>query len=373
MRLGTRLPVAPAIALCVLATILLPARARAEPSAGLTPEQMEQLLSEYEVRLRAHRRELLDREAALEKAKRTITKLGKTRFDRPQPTSEPQAAAPTKEREESRRESRAEIERLQATIAALNDQLRKSASVVAQPSPPRDEARIQELERSEREAHAEIVRLQAKNTALEAELAAVMALANRSSNEAEHPNAERDAALVISLRHELDVERENRATLEREIERLVSAARFPEPSPALSRSLDDARAEILLLNERLAHEHRAREALEITVARVRRIAEIGAGDDWVDRFETTMNERREQAERLQEELHNANESIVSLKSKLETAAGSAPPPAEDVRGLEDDVKKLRDALQTAQQANADLRAQAELAARLAELLYAQSR
>jgi chromosome segregation ATPase len=113
--------------------------------------------------------------------------------------------------------------------------------------------------------------------------------------------------------------------------------------------------------------------LEVTVARVRRIAEIGAGDDWVDRFEATMNERREQAERLQEELHNANESIVSLKSKLETAAGAAPAPAADVRGLEDDVKKLRDALQTAQQANADLRAQAELAARLAELLYAQSR
>src|SRR5712692_2471296 len=187
MRLGTRLPVAPAIALCVLATILLPARPRAEPSAGVTTEQMEQLLSEYEVRLRAHRRELLDREAALEKARRIITKLRKTRFDRPQPPSEPQAAAPTKELEESRRESRAEIERLQATIAALNDQLRRSASVVARSSAPRDEARIQELERSEREARAEIVRLQAKNQALEAELAAVMVLANRSSNEAEHP------------------------------------------------------------------------------------------------------------------------------------------------------------------------------------------
>src|SRR2546430_7358355 len=224
MRLGTRLHVARTIALCVLVTILLPARARAESSAGLTTEQMEQLLSEYEVRLRAHRRELLDREAALEKARRTITKLRKTRLDRPQPTSQPQAAAPTKELDESGRESRAEIERLQATIAALNDQLRKSASVVAQSSPARDEARIQELERSEREARAEIVRLQAKNQALEAELAVVMALANRSSNEAEHPRVERDAALVISLRHELDVERENRATLEREIERLVSAA-----------------------------------------------------------------------------------------------------------------------------------------------------
>ena len=95
MRLGTRLHVARTIALCVLVTILLPARARAESSAGLTTEQMEQLLSEYEVRLRAHRRELLDREAALEKARRTITKLRKTRLDRPQPTSQPQAAAPT--------------------------------------------------------------------------------------------------------------------------------------------------------------------------------------------------------------------------------------------------------------------------------------
>src|SRR5256885_5902918 len=107
---------------------------------------MEQLLSEYEVRLRAHRRELLDREAALEKARRTITKLRKTRFDRPQPTSQPQAAAPTTELEESRRGSRDEIQRLQAPIAALNDQLRRAASVGAQYSPAPVEARLLDLQ-----------------------------------------------------------------------------------------------------------------------------------------------------------------------------------------------------------------------------------
>ncbi|MET0153061.1 MAG: hypothetical protein ABW298_10700 [Candidatus Binatia bacterium] len=88
-----------------------------------------------------------------------------------------------------------------------------------------------------------------------------------------------------------------------------------------------------------------------------------------------MRERRAHAERLQEELHNANESIVQLKSKLE-AQGERPPeagPVPDTRGLEDEVVKLREALRNAQQANADLRTQSELAGRLADMLYSQSR
>jgi hypothetical protein len=99
----------------------------------------------------------------------------------------------------------------------------------------------------------------------------------------------------------------------------------------------------------------------------------------VERFETTMRERRAQAERLQEELRNANEAVVQLKSKLE-GQGDRPPvaapvaaPAADTRGLEDEVLKLRESLRNAQQANADLRAQSELAGRLADLLYSQSR
>jgi hypothetical protein len=184
-----------------------------------------------------------------------------------------------------------------------------------------------------------------------------------------------DETLVSSLQHELDVERENRATLEQEIQRLLSASSQPEELHALAQSLDGARAQILFLNQRLAEEQRARESLEVLVERVRTAAAVAPGPDWVERFEATMRERRTQAERLQEELHNANEAIVQLKSKLE-AQGDRPQetaPVADTRGLEDEIVKLREALHNAQQANADLRAQSELAGRLADLLYSQSR
>ncbi len=189
------------------------------------------------------------------------------------------------------------------------------------------------------------------------------------------PASGSDETLVSSLRHELDVERENRATLEQEIQRLLSASSQPEDLHALAQSLDGARAQILFLNQRLAEEQRARESLEVAVERVRNATGMAPGSDWVERFETTMRERRTQAERLEEELHNANEAIVQLKSKLE-AQGDRPPearPATDTRGLEDEVVNLREALSKAQQANADLRAHSELAGRLADLLYSQSR
>ena len=180
---------------------------------------------------------------------------------------------------------------------------------------------------------------------------------------------------MSSLQHELDVERENRATLEQEIQRLVSESRSPAEVQTLTQSVDGARAQILFLNQRLAEEQRARESLEVTLERMRNAAGIAPGADWMERFEATMRERRTQAERLQEELHNANEAIVQLKAKLETQAQQERPieagPAIDRRDLEDEVTKLREALRNAEQANADLRTQAELAGRLADMLYGQ--
>jgi chromosome segregation ATPase len=110
----------------------------------------------------------------------------------------------------------------------------------------------------------------------------------------------------------------------------------------------------------------------VTIERVRQAAGVAPGNDWLDRFEATMNERREHAERLQEELHKANELIVALKGKLESTSHGGSSDAETAK-LEAEIGKLKDTLETAQQANADLRAQAELASRLAELLYSQSR
>ncbi len=265
-------------------------------------EETEQRLQEYEIRLAAHRRALLERENELEAAKRRISELGK-----PAPAATP------------------------STVAADDDgpKAPSPAPSPVAPTPSPSPAVVGEI----------------------------------------------DETLVSSLQHELDVERENRATLEQEIQRLVSESRSPAEVQTLTQSVDGARAQILFLNQRLAEEQRARESLEVTLERMRNAAGIAPGADWMERFEATMRERRTQSERLQEELHNANEAIVQLKAKLETQAQQERPieagPAIDRRDLEDEVTKLREALRNAEQANADLRTQAELAGRLADMLYGQ--
>jgi multidrug resistance efflux pump len=111
----------------------------------------------------------------------------------------------------------------------------------------------------------------------------------------------------------------------------------------------------------------------VTLERVREVAGIAPGADWLERFDATMRERRAKAERLQEELRNANEAIVQLKANIE--AQEKPPETASSPGtqiLEAEVTKLREALRNAERANADLRTQAELAGRLADMLYGQS-
>ena len=281
-----------------------------------------ELIREYEIRLEAHRRELLAREAELEAVKRTLGEL--------------------------QRKSAVRTERAPVAV---------------------DDGRWKELERSERAARLEASNLRAKTETLENELRTLHSVSATPASPP--PPTDGEKALVATLEHELDVERTNRATLEVEIRRLVSESHSADQFAALTQSLDGARAEILLLNQRLAAEQRARESMEVAIERVRRAAGIDASADWIERFETAVKERREQAERLQEDLHRANEIIIRLKGKLEAKDDAAH--TGDVRGLEGEIKQLRDALQSAQQANADLRTQAELASRLAELLYGQSR
>jgi hypothetical protein len=282
-----------------------PAVPLSTPNPG--PDQeggTEQLLREYEIRLAAHRRALLERESELEAAKRRIKELGKP-----------------VEPESTRKET------------ARDDQRTAPPPVLTSPSP------------------------------LPTVLPSPTPVAARDTDE----------TLVSSLQHELDVERENRATLEQEIQRLLSESR-PLELQAVTQSLDGARAQLLLLNQRLAEEQRARESFEVTLERVRETAGVAPGADWLERFDATMRERRAQAERLQEELRHANEAIVQLKAKLEAQEQRPPEPSPDqeTRSLEAEVVKLRKALSNAEKANADLRTQAELAGRLADMLYGQS-
>lgn len=284
------------------------------------PRSADPRLHEYEIRLAAHRRELLEREAELDAAKRQLAKL-------------------------------------------------KTTAPVVGPDFV-DQDRIRELARSESAARAEATRLRDE---AEDPRARLQSVTTERPPPVEKPPQDGDKALIASFQRELDVERENRATLEQEIQRLVDESRAGERGQALSQSLENARAEILFLNHRLAAEQRARETLEVTIDRVRRAGELSPGNDWLDRFEATMRERREQAERLQEELHKANEAVVDLRGRLESVGTTPANDGARIEGLEGEIKKLRDALHSAEQANADLRSQAELAARLAELLYGQSR
>lgn len=289
------------------------------------PVATDDLLRRYEIQLAAHRRELLQREAELDRANRRIAKLS--------------AASPA---------SRADV-------------------ITRDP-------RVRDLERSREQARAEIAGLVERTRELESELEDTAAASPPPPAPTIPPAGEvmgtaEQAALIVSLRQDLDTERENRATLEKEIQRLFAESRSSERLEPISRSVESARAEILVLNHRLADEQRAREALEVVIERVRLAANADDEPDWLPRFEETMKRRRQQSERLQEELHKANEAIVVLRARLES--NPPPPSTEADQQLSIENTKLRQAIEAAQQANAELHAQAELAARLAELLYGQ--
>src|SRR5262249_27971842 len=117
-------------------------------------------------------------------------------------------------------------------------------------------------------------------------------------------------------------------------------------------------------------ERKSRENLEITLERIQREsgAEKRADSDVAQRLAETLNERRAEADRLSEQLKNANEIIVRLKGQLE-ATGSAIEENKVIGDLDKENKNLREALKAAQEANTSLRSKAEMAERLAEMVY----
>jgi chromosome segregation ATPase len=184
--------------------------------------------------------------------------------------------------------------------------------------------------------------------------------------------AETDPA-AADLREQLSLERERRETLEQEIQRLTASGLTEEKFVEVWKALQSARSEILVLSNQLTDERKSRENLEVTLARVQRESggEAQSPNDFVRRLAETLNERRAEADRLGAQLKDANEIIVRLKGRLE-ATGS---PAEENKILSDLDKEntdLRDALKAAQEANTSLRAKAEMAERLAEMVYGKA-
>jgi chromosome segregation ATPase len=172
------------------------------------------------------------------------------------------------------------------------------------------------------------------------------------------------------LREQLSVERERRETLEQEIQRLTASGNTEEKFVEVWKALQSARSEILVLSNQLTDERKNRENLEVTLERIQRESdgEARGNRDVARQLAETLNQRRAEADRLSEQLKNANEIIVRLKGRLEATESSAG--ENKVLGdLDKENKDLRDALKAAQEANTTLRAKAEMAERLAEMVY----
>jgi chromosome segregation ATPase len=184
--------------------------------------------------------------------------------------------------------------------------------------------------------------------------------------------AEADPA-AADLREQLSVERERRETLEQEIQRLTASGNREERFVEVWEALQSARSEILVLSNQLSDERKSRENLEVTLARIQGESggEARGGNDVAQRLAETLNQRRAEADRLGEQLKNANEIIVRLKGRLE-GTGASVAENKILGDLDKENESLRDSLKAAQEANASLRVKAEMAERLAEMVYGKS-
>src|SRR5207253_1164777 len=107
------------------------------------------------------------------------------------------------------------------------------------------------------------------------------------------------------LREQLSIERERRATLEGEIQRLTAAGDPEERFLDVWKALQSARAEILVLSNQLSEERHSREDLEIAVARMSQEGGLPQEKDFAEKLLATMRERRAEADSLAGQLNNA--------------------------------------------------------------------
>lgn len=278
-----------------------------------------------------------------------------------------------------------ELKRQEEWIAARERKLdRKKTSTEAELKNSR--ARIEELQDQLLQEHQRVAEAVSKSrevpgtaTNLKTTIPlsrSARAVETSSSHGYETTGAEEshDSVRFAELQRELDQERDRRATLEREVERLTAESGEQDQLHALNRSLQEARAQLLVLGHQLADEQKRRESLEVFLLDIRKAAglELNPSDpsSWKELAEI-IEERRAEAERLAAELRKVEETIVRLKGEIE-----AQGPGEDAKRLlvtlEAENQKLRTALSSAEETNRKLRGKADLAERLAEMLYSAS-
>jgi DNA repair exonuclease SbcCD ATPase subunit len=177
-----------------------------------------------------------------------------------------------------------------------------------------------------------------------------------------------DPAVATDLREQLSVERERRETLEEEVKRLTATGSSNEKFTEVWNALQSARSEILVLSNQLAEERKSREDLEVALQRTQLEPGAQSNTDLSKRLAQTLTDRRSDADRLAAQLKEANEIIVRLKGRLE-ASGSPEAESKMLTELQKDNETLRTALKAAEEANDALREKAEMAQRLAEMVY----
>ncbi len=177
-----------------------------------------------------------------------------------------------------------------------------------------------------------------------------------------------DPVATKDLREQLSVERERRETLEEEVKRLTTSGNSDDRFVEVWNALQSARSEILVLSNQLAEERKDREDLEVALERTQQDPANKSSADLAKRLAATLDDRRSEADRLAAQLKDANEIIVRLKGRLEA---SGTPEGEDnlLAELQKDNETLRNALKAAEEANQALRGKAEMAQRLAEIVY----
>jgi DNA repair exonuclease SbcCD ATPase subunit len=177
-----------------------------------------------------------------------------------------------------------------------------------------------------------------------------------------------DPAVATDLREQLSMERERRETLEEEVKRLTATGSSDEKFMGVWNALQSAHSEILVLSNQLAEERKSREDLEVALARTQLEPGAQSNTDLAKRLAQTLADRRSEADRLAAQLKEANDMIVRLKGRLE-ASGSPEAESKMLTELQKDNDTLRTALKAAEEANDALREKAEMAQRLAEMVY----
>ena len=311
-------------------------------------------------------------------------------------------------------EGLAETEKLRADLASLEETAREASSVHTQQladlqthilelerslatqertqlahesrapggSEAGDPRRIAELERELEEKSLEAAELAKTTTQNQREIRALRSAREglekeletaRSRPDWENVDLPLDGAVEEQepgeLRRLLALERERRSTLEGELVRLSATGDLAERYRESWQALQAAKADLLLLSEKLTQEQAKRQELEGLLERVRDVASAKDGDDApLERLIDVANEHGRETKQLEAELEQANDQITRLRGYLETVETPDGGGAALVH-LDEENEKLRVSLAAAENTIGRLSGKAALAERLADLVY----